>query len=483
MPLLTPLAIARRALAQHKLRAGLAALGLAIAAGALIAVESVSFAIDLRVQREISKLGSDLIMVFPGSRQVAGVSVAGEARTRLTEGDVDAIRDEVADIDLVGAVWWSGGPAIRGNRNWVTRIHGVTPDYLDARNWDLLAGRMMTDEDIALGQRVAFLGATVADKLFPGEDPVGQTIRLRTAPYVVAGVFAPKGTAESGADYDDIVFVPLSAARSRLPNGRQTEVRPVIPGDPNARQTQVSVLDVQRPDRPAKAQYVARPGSPGSRAAEGARPAGAAEEAAPTIGAPKIVASAQIKPGLVDAIQLRVSDGAEIEVVREQVERLLRQRHGAGLFGGTAPFSVREVTGHLKAREEAAETLKLTFLFVAAVASLAGGIGIANVMLASVLQRRPEIAIRRAVGARARDIALQFLAEAMLIGCIGGVLGILFGAVSVVVLRASILPEASASLSGAAAAVAGAATVGLIAGLWPARRAASLDPADLLRRE
>lgn len=445
--------IALRSLARHPMRTALTALGLAVAACALVSVIAIGRTVEQRVLEEAERLGANVIAVTASARRVAGVSLGGQTRPSLDDGDVQAIRQEIEEVELAGGVWWSGGPLINGNANWSARIHGVHPDYLELRNWHAEEGRLFSERELVMAEKVVVLGRTVADKLFADRSPVGEMIRIRSVPFLVIGVLESKGQSQQGTDYDDIAFLPITTARSRMPTMRAVDVRNMTGF---AQSTQIG--SPQEADDPRQQRPLF---TPPQRA-----------------GANRTYN--QIAPSLVNSIHVRAVSSDAVPRVREQIAVLLRQRHGL-LPGQPDDFTIRYMSEGLEARHEAARTLQATLLAVTVVALLVGAISVANVMLASVTERRYEIGMRLAVGARRRDILSQFLTEAVAVAAVGAGIGILASHAAGIVIAGALLPDLHIPLWAHGAALLAAAVTGILAGLAPALRAASVDPAVTLR--
>ncbi|MFL5005176.1 MAG: ABC transporter permease [Microvirga sp.] len=215
MHLLLTLRIALRALGKNKLRAGLTVLGVVIGIAAVTTMVSLGESASGLVQGELQNLGTNVIIVFPGSRPSGGVR---EAQTvTLTAADSDAIARDcpavLASTPLVG----TAGQMIYGNTNWKPRqIQGVGPDYPIVRNWPLRAGAFFTDRDVSAAAKVCVIGHTVVARLFQTTNPVGETVRIRNIPFRVIGVLERKGANIGGDDQDDIVLLPYTTVQKRI---------------------------------------------------------------------------------------------------------------------------------------------------------------------------------------------------------------------------------------------------------------------------
>ena len=209
------LRIALRALAVNKLRSALTMLGIVIGVGAVIVMIAVGAGAQARVEEQIRALGSNLLLVMPGSTTAGGVRLGFGSGSTLTEDDVLAINREIPEA-LAAPALRGSAQVIWGNTNWSTQIFGVTPEYLDVRQWPLAAGRVFEPAEMAAAAKVCLIGATVAKQLFGDGDPLDQSIRIKRVPFTVVGVLDVKGQSMMGTDQDDLILVPIKTARSRV---------------------------------------------------------------------------------------------------------------------------------------------------------------------------------------------------------------------------------------------------------------------------
>ncbi len=214
--LLSSLRIAYRALLTNKVRAALTMLGVIIGVAAVIATVAVGTGATNRIQQQIASLGSNLIMVMPGSITTSGIRLGSGNAVTLTEDDAKAIATQCPAVSVAAPTVRGGQQVVGGNNNWATSIQGVTPDYLLARDLSVESGVAFTAQDVESANKVALLGKTVVENLFPGANPIGQTIRIRNVPLVVIGVLSPKGQSPGGQDQDDVVLIPLSTAKKKV---------------------------------------------------------------------------------------------------------------------------------------------------------------------------------------------------------------------------------------------------------------------------
>ena len=233
-----------RALQRNKMRSFLTMLGIIIGVGAVIAMLAIGQGAEYSVQQQISSLGTNVLMVFPGSSQQGGIRMGAGTMTTLTEDDALAIARECPAVAYVSPGARSGGQVIAGNMNWATSIEGTSADYLEIRKWKVEYGDFYTDQDVKAAAKVCVIGRTVADNLFPdGGDPVSQNIRIRNVPFKVIGVLEKKGQNAMGQDQDDIILAPYTTVLRRLshsPNVRYVLVSAVSPNAIITAQNQIT---------------------------------------------------------------------------------------------------------------------------------------------------------------------------------------------------------------------------------------------------
>ncbi|HVF68223.1 MAG TPA: ABC transporter permease, partial [Pyrinomonadaceae bacterium] len=226
MNVLMIIRIAFRALARNKTRAALTMLGIIIGVSAVIVMVSIGQGAQATVQAQIESMGTNLLFVSAGSQNVGGVrSGAGDTGTNtLTVEDLEAIRREVPSVSMVSPVINSRSQMIAGNQNWSTQIQGVSEQFPDIRKWAVGSGSFFTDSDVRSAARVVVVGQTIADNLFPGQDAVGQTMRISNMPFRVVGVMARKGQDPQGRDQDDAAFAPYTSVQKKLLGNTRVQV-------------------------------------------------------------------------------------------------------------------------------------------------------------------------------------------------------------------------------------------------------------------
>jgi len=406
MRFLAAIRIAFRALLRNKLRAVLTMLGVIFGVGAVITTVSLGDGARVMVQQQIATMGENVMLIFAGDFRRGGVSFGMGSSSTLTLDDMEAIRREVPGVRNISPEVRTTRQVIASGGNTSTSVIGASTEYFAIRSWKLKDGEFFTQQDIAGSAKVAVIGATAAEKLFAGDSPLGQVVRVGNIPFVIVGELAPKGSSPgSGMDYDDCLIAPYTTVMKRLLNT-----------------TTLRGINVQSE-------------------------------------------SMDIMP-----------------VVQERVAELLRQQHRIAP-GREDDFTIRSQDELASAMSQTQETMQYLLGGVAIVSLLVGGIGIMNIMLVSVTERTREIGIRMALGARPRDVLLQFLIEAVTLSCTGGALGIAAGmAASKILTQVKNWPTLTSPEAMIVAFIFSAA-VGIFFGFYPARKASQLDPIDALRYE
>jgi putative ABC transport system permease protein len=400
---------ALRVLGRNRLRAGLTMLGIVIGVGAVIAMVSIGEGARAAVQSQVASMGTNVIVVLPGSTTVGGVRGAQGGAVTLTVGDGMDLRKRIALLTETGWARRDVMQIINGNRNWNGPINGISASYLTIRDWSFTSGGPFTQVDTDSGARVALIGQTTLENLFdPGEEPVGATIRIRNVPFQIVGVLAPKGQSAQGSDQDDVIFIPFTTAERKV----------------------------------FGSQFL---GSVGA-----------------------LFASTERTVDLPEAV--------------DQIREVLRMRHR--LQPGQADdFTIRTQVDIGSVQEGTSETLTIMLFAIASVSLLVGGIGIMNILLVSVTERTKEIGVRMAVGAKRIHILMQFLIEAVTLSVVGGTIGVILGVVGARVTTIVAGWPTIISMDSIVTAFLFSLAIGLFFGLYPANKAARLNPIDALRYE
>ena len=388
-----------------KLRTFLTMLGIIIGIGAVIAMVSLGFGMQEQVKKNISSMGSNLLIVMSGGRTASGQRIASGSGAKLTYDDAKAIEKKVDGIKYVAPGVQQSYQVVEGNQNWTTQVQGSTPNIIDIRDYKIDEGRMFTTKDMNSRARVCVIGQTIVDNLFPEGNPVGKIIRIHKAPFKVIGTLSSKGQSSMGQDQDDLIYIPLTTAMQRM----------------------MGITYVRN-------------------------------------------------------ITIQADNENTINQAQADIEELLRQRHKIR-EGMDDDFTVRNLAALIETVQETTGNITILLAIIAAISLLVGGIGIMNIMLVSVTERTREIGIRKALGATYNNILLQFLIEAMVIGVSGGIIGTVFGIVTAQVVARIVGWEAVISIASIIIAVVFSVGIGLFFGIFPAKKAALLDPIDALRYE
>lgn len=406
MKLMNLIRAAVKSILKSRMRSLLTALGIIIGVAAVIVMVSIGSGAQQQVEQQIAGLGSNLLVIFPGALNAGGINRgAGSSVTRFTLDDINRIKEEAVYIKAVSPVVRSNAQVIGGTGNWSTQILGVSPEYLDIREWALQSGDFFTEKDVVARSKVCILGSEVVKNLFPNEDPIGNLIRIRNVPFKVIGVLVEKGQSAMGSSNDDVILAPSTTVLDRLSGGRN-----------------------------------------------------------------------------INFIQASAVSLDQMQLAQDELTRIIRESHKLK-DGDDDDFTIRNQADLTEAATQTTKVLTLLLGSVAGVSLIVGGIGIMNIMLVSVTERTREIGIRLSIGARASDILIQFLTEAIILSLAGGLIGILlaFG-ISYILNNYTSQPAIiepviifiSFAFSGA---------VGIFFGFYPARKAANLNPIDALRYE
>jgi putative ABC transport system permease protein len=440
MDYVTCFRIAIKALGRHKLRTFLTMLGMIIGVGAVMTMVALGNGAQASVESDVKSAGTNLVYITAGNYTRGGdeLKVAaglGSANT-LSIGDAEEIGRRVTGIK-----YWSPGvsdraPMTAGEKHYFGRVLGVSPAFAGMHSWRLRKGAMFDEAQVGAGANVAVLGTAASEQLFgAGVDPVGKSVVVRGHSYGVIGV-----TESKVEDQAECIFIPFTSLQKVM----------------NVPYLQTLTI--------------------------------AAEQAGDT---------ARIADAAARILRVRhhigAPDGAEVKgvaddfLVRTEAAKALSQ----GLYTSAAVFvlanlpqldqiTAEEMSGTL---QQTSSTLTALLASIAAISLVVGGIGIMNIMLVSVTERTREIGLRLAVGARSRDVLMQFLIEAFTLSVVGGLFGVLFGFAASFALTRVLEWQTTMSAGAVALAFGTALAVGVFFGFYPARKASQLDPIDALRFE
>jgi putative ABC transport system permease protein len=241
----TLLKLAWASILKNKMRTLLTMLGIVIGVGAVIVMVAVGQGARSQIEASINGLGTNLILVLPGSTQQGGVSTGAQTFNRLTVEDAEKLKREGTTFAAVSPLIMTRRVVITPNGNWRTTINGVSTDYFTIRDWQVTSGDIFSDGDVRAARKIALLGKTVADNLFNGVDPTGSQVQIGSVPFTVGGVLAPKGQNAAGQDQDDVILVPYTTAQNRLSGWvrlSQILVSTLSPGDIPAAQQEITAI-------------------------------------------------------------------------------------------------------------------------------------------------------------------------------------------------------------------------------------------------
>jgi putative ABC transport system permease protein len=245
------LRVAVRALLRNKLRSFLTALGIMIGVGAVIAMVAIGEGARAQVEEAFAAMGTNVLIISAGTSTSHGARAGSGTQPTLAWDDLKAIEDEISTVRRAAPRLHGNGQVIGDERNWTTEITGTTPDFFEIRHWPVPVGRPLTQADVESGAKVAVVGQTVVEQLWGRHgDPVGQIVRIRNVPFEVVGVAARKGQSQSGNDYDDVLFVPVSTYLSKIQGGMQRFITGTIivgvTSDTLTLATQAKIADLLR---------------------------------------------------------------------------------------------------------------------------------------------------------------------------------------------------------------------------------------------
>jgi ABC-type antimicrobial peptide transport system permease subunit len=440
------------------MRAALTTLGIIIGIAAVIAMMEIGEGSSAAIQRSIASMGANNLLVMPGTAASGGISFGAGTILTLTPEDADAILTECPAVRGVAPVVRARTQVVYGNVNWVPmNMYGTTPSFLQVRDWTTLAeGEPFTDRDVRNASKVCLLGETLVTNLFQGQSPIGKEVRVQNVDFKVIGVLSPKGANMMGMDQDDILVAPWTTIKYRVVGSSLTSVNQSSSAASSTSQ-QVNTLDQLYPS----SQLNLYPAPSATQQADTPQP---------------------VRFANVDQILVAVRSADQIPLAIREITSLLRERHRIRL-GQPEDFTIRDMTELTKTMSSTTALMTKLLLSVAMISLIVGGVGIMNIMLVSVTERTREIGLRMAVGAEPGHIMRQFLVEAIVLCLIGGVVGILTGFGSSYLVTLLLHWPTASSPTAVVAAVLVSASVGIVFGYYPARKASRLDPIEALRYE
>lgn len=400
---------ALEAIRAHRLRSLLTMLGILIGIAAVMLTVGLGKGAQAQVQSQISKLGSNLLIVSPGSTTSStGIRGGRGSASTLTTADATTLSDKTVapDIAHVAPVSSSSQSLIAGSTNWTTTVVGTTPDWLSVRARSVSQGRFFSADDLTNGSQVVVIGSTTSTNLFGLRNPIGQTVTVNGTNLTVIGVLDTIGSSAS-TDEDDQAVIPLTTFASRI--------------------------------------------------------------------------SAASNRSSLSSLYLQATSQNALSAAYQEADAALLTVHG--VTPTSADFTISSQQSLLTTATSTDRTLTVLLGGIAAISLLVGGLGVMNIMLVSVTERIREIGLRKALGATPGAIRSQFLTEASTLGFSGGLLGLVLGLVGAVILPHFIGQPVLISPYAAVGAIAVSLLIGVVAGVYPATRAARLAPIDALRSE
>jgi putative ABC transport system permease protein len=396
------------AIRTRRMRSALTVLGILIGIAAVMLTVGLGQGAQQQVASQIGKLGSNLLIVSPGSStSLTGIRGGRGSATTLTTADAAMLADPsvAPDVRAVAPTSSTSVALTANGTNWTTNVVGTTPQWLQVRARSVASGRMFTAAELDSVQPEVVLGSTTAQELFGVRSPVGETVTIGAQPFTVIGVLDTVGSTVGG-DQDDQAVVPATTYATLVSPSSGTSV---------------------------------------------------------------------------STIYLEATSTDTLSAAYQEATNALLTSHG--VTSTTADFSINSQESIVQTATSTSRTLTVLLGGIAAISLLVGGIGVMNIMLVSVTERVREIGLRKALGATPRIIRRQFLTEATVLGLIGGLLGLALGVVGSRVLPSLLDQPVTVSPVAAGLALAISLVIGVVAGVYPAGRAARLSPIDALRSE
>ncbi|MGM9804430.1 MAG: ABC transporter permease [Muribaculaceae bacterium] len=398
--------IAFKALNNNKLRGFLTMLGIIIGVGSVITMLAIGSGSKQSIREQISEMGSNMIMIHPGTESRGGVRQSADDMQTLKPADYESLVQQSTMLAGISPNVSSSGQFIYGSNNYPSSVSGVSPDYLDIRKLKINQGSMFTERDIKSAAKVCILGQTVIDNLFPdGSDPVGKVVRFNSIPMTVIGTLQPKGYNSMGMDQDNCVLAPYTTVMKRM----------------------LAIDYIQG-----------------------------------------LFASAITEEKTTEAI--------------EEITNVLRTNHKLK-ESDDDDFTVRSQQELSSMMNSTSDMMTILLACVASISLLVGGIGIMNIMYVSVTERTREIGLRMSIGARQRDIMMQFLIESIIISVTGGLIGVMLGCLVSMLVKVFINWPIVIEAYSVILSFAVCTFTGVFFGWYPAKKASNLDPIEAIRYE
>ena len=439
-------------LRRNPTRTLLTMLGIIIGIGAVITMMEIGKGSSTAIRTTIERMGAGSGIIYPGVRRVAGIRAGTNSWASLLPTDAEAILRECPSVSLVSPIVRSNtAQAIFGSENWIpNQMYGVSPSFFAIRDWEIEEGRFFGEREVDRNARVCVVGATIVRELFGGVSPVDCELRINNSSFKVIGVLKSKGANMMGTDEDDVILMPWTTMRMRitgLRSGSATSTKSTLSSRPGDRYPVSGVALYPEQDSSMTEDKLVFP-----------------------------------KFTYIDHIAFSATAPDKVDAATAEITALLRERH-ALVAAQDDDFRIRSASDFMKMMDKTSTLMNNLLLGVALLSLIVGGVGIMNIMLVSVTERTREIGLRMAVGARSRDILKQFLIEAVVMCVLGGIIGILAGHGTALLIESQLGWPIESSPAAVFAAFAVSASIGMVFGFYPAWKASQLDPIEALRYE
>ena len=445
-----------RGLVRNPMRAALTVLGIVIGIAAVVAIMEIGEGSKQQIADKFSGLAASVVQISGASVNTSGVNSGMGGRASLYPSDADVIMRECqSTVECASPLVRASGQVIVGNMNWSPgSIRGGNEHYLNIEGWVVDRGSAFTKKQVEEAARVCLIGNTIAEKLYPGQDPIGQDIRIKDVVFTVIGVLGTKGLDGMGNDQDDCLVLPWTSIRTRLMGSSGSAT--ITKG--GAANSSRSVSSTSTYSTSSVDFYPGCDLQPFSNAAH------------------------PLRTRTVDSILVKIRSKESSTPAMDAITPVLRRQHQLDP-GVLDDFEMRDRAQFMKMVTGTSETVSKLLIAVAMISLVVGGVGIMNIMMVSVTERTREIGLRMAVGARPRDIMQQFLLEAVLLCLVGGFIGIVVGRISSQLVSSYFNWPIAVSPEAMAISVTVAACIGMVFGWYPAYKASKLDPIDALHHE
>ncbi len=450
--LLSNFSIALEAVVANQVRSLLTALGIIFGVAAVIAMLAIGNGAQKEILEQIELVGVNNIIVQPIVEQVE--QKLGEAEeeksNKFSPGlkllDVESIKAGIPGVQKLSPEILLETFIIKNGIRRSSKLVGVEPEYFEVANFELSEGKMFSEQQLKIGAPVCVIGKAIQTKFFPQENPIGKKIKVGSQWLEVVGVLKERFISEKAIsnlgirDYNMDVYAPIQTVLIRYIN------RDLVTGS-GIKKSFGSSFSFFGGGRFAIS----------TSSNEDSKPSNYHQ---------------------IDRLVVQVSESEKLNSTADVLARMLERRHY-----GVVDFEITIPELLLKQQQRTQNIFNIVLAAIAAISLLVGGIGIMNIMLASVLERIKEIGLRLSIGAKKNDIVMQFLFEAVMISVSGGIVGVVLGIVLAYLVSTLADFPTSISFISIVISFGVAATVGLIFGITPAKRAASQDPITSLRHE